>query len=84
MGPTVEGFHANGQFSKQLLPGDLAVTDASNFDRTLDRFAIADLRLVKLDLQVEVAQQAVHDHFQVQFAHPGNDRLARLLTVKEL
>src|SRR5208337_1424544 len=41
-----------------------------------DGFAISDLRTADVRLHVIFAQHAVHDNFQVQFAHAGDQRLA--------
>ncbi len=42
---------------------------ADHFRGPLDRFAIADPRLVDADVQIVIAQQSMLDDFQVQFAH---------------
>src|SRR5205085_8452674 len=49
------------------------------FGGPLDRFSVTDPRLVNAHVQVVVAEQAVLDHLQVQFAHSANQRLPRLL-----
>ena len=38
--------------------------------------AVGDLRLADVGVDFEFAQQAIDDDLQVQFAHPGNQRLA--------
>src|SRR6185436_15903786 len=48
-------------------------------DRLLERFAIRDLRLADRGLDAELALHAIDDDLEVQFSHPGNDRLPRFL-----
>ena len=43
------------------------------------RFAIGDLRRAGVGLDLELAQHAVADDFEVQFAHAGDDGLAGFL-----
>ena len=40
-----------------------------------NRFAIRDLRLADVRIDLELAQQAVDDDFEMQLAHPGDQRL---------
>ena len=70
---------ANRHLGKQRLAALLAVAGADDFGRVLDRFAIADPRLVDAHVQVEIAQQPVLDDFQVQLAHAADQRLAGFL-----
>ena len=44
-----------------------------------DGLAIGDLRLAGVGLDLEFAQHAVADDFEVQLAHAGDDRLAGVL-----
>ena len=41
-----------------------------------DGFAIGDLRLARVRVDLELAEHAVADDFQVQLTHAGDDRLA--------
>src|SRR5690606_3753178 len=43
-----------------------------------DGFAVGNLRLANVGFNVELATHAVHENFQVQLAHAGNDGLAGL------
>ena len=49
------------------------------FGRLGDGFAIGDLRRAGIGLDLEFAEQAVADDFQVQLAHAGDDELAGFL-----
>ena len=49
--------------------------------RVLDRFPITHTRLMHFHVQIEIAQQAVLDHLQVQFAHAADQRLPRLFVL---
>ena len=60
---------------------DQPVAFAVDLGRAADRLAVADARLVDLHVQLEVAQQAVLDHLQVQLAHAADERLARLFVL---
>ena len=71
------GLHANAKLGEELLAGDQPVAFADDFDGVVDRLAVADLRLVELDVQIEIAQQAILDDLQVQLAHAADQRLAR-------
>ena len=55
-------------------------TGAQNFlldvDRLADGFAVSHLQLADVGFHAELALHAVHDDFEVQFAHPGDDGLA--------
>ena len=77
--PLRERLHADADLGREHLPADVAVALAGHFDRLLDRLAVAHPRLVDADVQLEVAQQPVLDHFQVQLAHAADERLAGLL-----
>ena len=44
-----------------------------------DRFPVRDLRASHARLHLELPHQPVHDDFQVQFPHAGDQRLPRLL-----
>ena len=44
-----------------------------------DRLAVGDLRAADVRVDVELAQQAVDDDLEVQLAHPGDERLPRLV-----
>ena len=65
--------------AKSCCPAIVAVALADDLDGVLDRLAVADLRLMDLDVEVEVAQQAMLDDFQVQLAHAADERLAGFL-----
>ncbi len=54
----------------------LADKPALLFDRFADRFLISDLRLAHVGADIEFAQQAIDDDFQMQLAHAGDNRLA--------
>ena len=41
-------------------------------------FLVGNLRCADIGLYVELAQKSVHDDLQMELAHTGNDRLARL------
>src|SRR5205814_1694911 len=47
--------------------------------RTGDRLAVGDLRPADVRVDVELALQPVDDDLEVQLAHTGDQRLARLL-----
>ena len=79
LAPLRERLHADADLGREHLPADVAVALAGDFHRPLDRLAVADPRLVDADVQPEVAEQAVLDHFQVQLAHAADERLAGLL-----
>ncbi len=40
-----------------------------------DRFAISDLRLARIRIHFELTEHPVANDFEVQLAHPGDDRL---------
>ena len=48
-----------------------------------DRLAVADLRPADVGLDLELAQHPVDDHLEVQLAHAGDARLARLLVAAD-
>src|SRR5918993_1148260 len=48
-------------------------------DPPADRLSVRHLRLADVGVHSELAQQPVEDDLQVQLAHPGDDRLPRLL-----
>src|SRR5215207_1946848 len=48
-------------------------------DPPADRLPVRHLRLADVRVHPELAQQPVEDDLQVQLAHPGDDRLPRLL-----
>src|SRR6185312_142786 len=58
------------------LPDELAL---DLLGRLGDRLAVRDLRAADVRLDVELALQAVDDDLEVELAHAGDDRLARLL-----
>ncbi len=45
----------------------------------LNRFLVGDLRPADIGADLELTDQAVDDDLEVQFAHPGDDRLAGFL-----
>jgi len=49
-----------------------------------DRLDVAHHRLARVGRALELALEAVDEDFQVQLAHAGKDRLARLLVLAEL
>ena len=49
-----------------------------------DRLAVGDLGAPDVRLDLELAQQAVDDDLEVEFAHPRNEGLPRLLVVPDL
>ena len=54
------------------------------FDRLGDRLAVRDLRLADVGFDLELAQHAVDEHFEVQLAHAADDRLAGLFVGVDL
>src|SRR5215204_4988901 len=48
-------------------------------DGLADRLAVGDLRAADVRVDVELALEAVDDDLEVQLAHPGDERLPRLL-----
>src|ERR1039457_2000273 len=48
-------------------------------DVLADRLAVRDLRLAHVRADVELAHHAVDDDLEMELAHPGDDRLVRLL-----
>ena len=60
-------------------PPDCLMNLPSTCDRLADRFAIRDLRRADVRLDAELALHAVDEDLEVQLAHAGDDRLARLL-----
>ena len=46
--------------------------------RAADRLAVGDLRLADVGGDLELAHHAVDEHVEVQLAHAGDERLARL------
>ncbi len=61
--------HADAELCEELLPGNQAAALTGNFRGMIDGFAIADLWLMKLDIEVEVAEEPILDDLQVQLAH---------------
>ena len=57
---------------------------AHAFGLARDRFAVRDLRAAGVGLDLEFAEEAVADDFQVQLAHAGDDGLAGLGVAGEL
>src|SRR5260370_39053412 len=43
-----------------------------------NRFAVSHLRPPDTGLHAKFAQHAIANHFEMQFAHPGNQRLSRI------
>ena len=78
MDPLGERLDADPHLGRVLHALDHPVAFAGDFDHPLDRLAIAHARLVDLHVEIEVAQQPMLDHFQVQLAHAADQRLARL------
>jgi hypothetical protein len=64
---------------KVRLPAQGAMALTANFDAFLDRFAIADPRLVHAHVEPIIAEQAVLDHFQMQLTHSADEGLAGFL-----
>ena len=52
---------------------------AFGLDRTAQRLAVGDLRLADIGVDLELALHAIDDDLEVQFTHPGDDRLAGFL-----
>ena len=61
----------------------LANEAALGFRGLRHRLAVSDLGPAHVGVDVELAQQAVDDHFQVKLAHAGDQRLTRLLFERE-
>ena len=79
--PFCERLDANPHLGRVLHALDHAAALADDLGRPGDRLAVADPRLVDLHVQLEIAQQPVLDHFQVQLAHAADERLAGLLVL---
>ncbi len=52
-------------------------------DRRGNRFAVCDLRRTNVAIDVELAFQTVHDDFEVELAHAGDNRLGSLLVERD-
>ena len=74
--PFFERFDANPHLRRVMRALDHPAALADRLGRPGDRFAVADARLVDLHVQLEIAQQPVLNHFQVQLAHAADERLA--------
>ncbi len=61
------------------LAARLADEPALARDVLADRLAVRDLGLADVRADVELAHHAVDDDLEVELAHPGDDRLVRLL-----
>src|SRR6202451_2659148 len=57
-------------------PAGLLDVLASAFGHSQNRFAVRHLRPAYVGLHAEFAHHAIHNNFEVQFAHSGNQRLA--------
>jgi hypothetical protein len=51
---------------------------AFDFNLLLDRFTVGNLRRTNVGFHIEFALHAIHQNFQVQFTHTGNNGLAGL------
>src|SRR5205814_2004232 len=60
----------------------LADEFAFAFGELRDGLTISDLRRAGICLHFELAEQAIPDDFQMEFAHPGNDELPGLFVGK--
>src|SRR5690606_30849713 len=60
-------------------PAGLLLVRVLVLDGRADGLAVGDLRLAHVGLDLELALEAVHDDLEVELAHAGDDRLARLL-----
>jgi hypothetical protein len=72
------GQRMQNNFAVPVLPAPAGLLDvfADAFRLLANRLAVRHLRPPDVGLHVVLAQHAVHDDFQVQFAHPGNQRLS--------
>ncbi len=61
---------------------DVAVDDL--LDGLRDGLAVGDLWLADVGVDLELAHHAVDDDLEVEFAHPGDDRLRRLFVGADL
>ena len=59
-----------------MTAGLLGILVVNFRDRTSDRFAICHARGTDIGLHVKLTQHAIHDNIEMQFTHPGYDRLA--------
>ena len=68
----------HGQLHVAVLAAAAGLADvfAFAFGHLQNRFAVGHLRPADVGLHAELAHHAVHDDFQMQFAHAGNQRLA--------
>ena len=76
------GSSRSSTLANSVLPALLPLALTHHVGRVLDRFAIADARLVHAHVQVEIAQQPMLDDFQVQLAHAADQRLAGLFVFR--
>src|SRR5205823_10947803 len=80
IGPAGRGLHVDDRVAVLAAAARLADEAALDlFDALADRLAVGDLRPSDVRVDVELAHHAVDDDLQVELAHPGDDRLARLL-----
>src|SRR5262249_47896 len=70
-----DGFHFDLYVTVLAFPTGLPDEAAFGFRRLADRFAISHLRLADVCANIELALHAVHDDFQVQLTHSGENRL---------
>ena len=69
---------AHLNFGKQRLTADLPIAFADRLSFVVDRFLVTDARLVNAHVQIEIALQAMLNHFQMQLAHAADNGLAGL------
>ena len=67
--------------SHQRLPCHLPIRLAGDGGRRPECFLVADPRLVDAALELEVSLEPVPDHLEVQFPHPRDQGLPRLLAL---
>ena len=76
--PLPRSFGSNVTIDVTVLTATAGLADefAFAFGRLGDRFAIGDLRRAGVGVDLEFAEQAVANDFQVQLTHAGDDELA--------
>ena len=74
--PRSFGLHLDDDVAVLTAAAGLLDQFAFAVGRLGDRFAIGDLRLARVGVDLEFAEHAVANDFQMQLAHAGDDRLA--------
>ncbi len=78
-GAALGGLHVDAHVAVLAVAARLANEATVDVDDLLlDRLAVRDLGLADVGVDLELALEAVDDDLEVELAHPGDDRLARL------